>query len=641
MEINDAIGMLTNNLASLTTTYSLQVLCKLQNYQPHKLKRTNKPFDDLIFAEDELFYGMDANLACQQQVQQFNKNPTHYSLHYPTVPTSFAEHQNTINRLNEKAHTLGFPLKAPNQSNLVVLGAGLGFHLQHLIQSRSFGSIILLEPNEDMLFHFLSNINVDELNQHCKQNGGQFTIITAGSVQAFKEQVLQFAKTQGFDFFAELSLYRHYETPLFNQIFENFVPIRQQWLSTWGFFDDEIIGLTHTIKNVNNGCHIYTQSVKKSIDTPVVIVGNGPSLDANIKLLSQNQSKFIIASCGTALAALRRNGITPDVHVEMERTDGSYEICHPWLSEQMLKNSTLFALNTVTPKITELFSNKLLFAKANDSGTNLLSVMHDNTLDELYFSNPTVTNFAAASFVSLGFKNLTLLGCDYGFKDPNKHHSASSDYFDKANALSKASYQSEFKVPGNFGGSVGTDRIYNLARVNIEQLLLRNPSVKCRNSSDGAYINGALAEEFADVLKIEVARISKKRVLGLLKHSDANSVLINNDILLIQFEDCLDILQKLKKELTTSKNSYQMQNLLSRYTAIIEFNHKRKIEYYLLSGVLRYFSVTLSSHLNRMPFKAHDDYLHFFKEQLSQFCDHCLESLQNLLQNQKEQVNEV
>ena len=36
--------------------------------------------------------------------------------------------------------------------------------------------------------------------------------------------------------------------------------------------------------------------------------------------LRENQDKIIIISCGTTLKALLKNNITPDIHVEMERT---------------------------------------------------------------------------------------------------------------------------------------------------------------------------------------------------------------------------------------------------------------------------------------------------------------------------------
>ena len=633
------MGMLNSNLSKVTISFP-HLLAKFKNYTPKKIHRAAVDSDDLILS-GEPFYGVDADIACQQQVQQYLTKPIHFSLHYPSVPPSFAEHQNTINRLNDKAQSLGFPLKAPNSSSLIVLGAGLGFHLLHLIKARTFSSIVLLEPDEDMLFHFLSNINVEEVSHHCKKNGGEFAILTAKSLPEFSKQILHFAKQVGFGFFAELGLYRHYETPLFNKIFDDFVPTRQQWLSTWGFFDDEIIGLTHSLNNVSCGAHIFTQPLSKPTEKPVVVIGNGPSLDTNLPLLKNNRSKFIVASCGTALAALVRNGITPDVHVEMERTEGSYNLCRPWLSDAMLEKSVLFALNTVTPKITQLFSNTLLFAKANDSGTSLLTMMNDKPIHELYFCNPTVTNFAISSFITLGFKDVILLGCDYGFKDPGKHHSASSDYFDKTNSLSKQSYKIEYEVMGNFGGKVGTDRIYNLARINVEQLLIRNPDVKCRNSSDGAFIKGTSAVTFKNIVAEYKTKEDICGVIKLLDTTGFKPMQVSPKVLNERFDSSLLFLNQLKNAMTSRLDGSQMLQTLSELTSKVEQTPKNNIEFYLFSGVLRYLSVTLTSHLTRLPESAHAEYLNFYSRQLIQLCEHSLDSIKNLLNNQKEQVNEV
>jgi hypothetical protein len=85
------------------------------------------------FCNGELFYTCDANAASKAQVKQYLAKPSHYTLTYRTEETPRYEHQLVINSLNAKARELGYPLDNANTSTLIVLGSGLGFHLEHLL----------------------------------------------------------------------------------------------------------------------------------------------------------------------------------------------------------------------------------------------------------------------------------------------------------------------------------------------------------------------------------------------------------------------------------------------------------------------------------------------------------------------------
>ena len=62
-----------------------------------------------------------------------------------------------------------------------------------------------------------------------------------------------------------------------------------------------------------------TEFENKQPEQPVFVVGNGPSLDSSLAFLKKNSDDIIIISCGTAIRALLKNNIKPDLHIEMER----------------------------------------------------------------------------------------------------------------------------------------------------------------------------------------------------------------------------------------------------------------------------------------------------------------------------------
>ncbi len=86
-----------------------------------------------------------------------------------------------------------------------------------------------------------------------------------------------------------------------------------------GFFDDEQIGFAHTFHNINAGYAFFSHGAATESLPPVLLVGNGPSLDSHVNFIRQHQADSIIISCGTALSSLAKVGIKPDFHVEMER----------------------------------------------------------------------------------------------------------------------------------------------------------------------------------------------------------------------------------------------------------------------------------------------------------------------------------
>ncbi len=89
----------------------------------------------------------------------------------------------------------------------------------------------------------------------------------------------------------------------------------------WGFFDDNLIALSHTINNIERAVPFLKKGGKVPAGysrTPVFIIANGPSLDDAIAVIEKNKDKALIISCGSAISALHKVGIKPDIHVETE-----------------------------------------------------------------------------------------------------------------------------------------------------------------------------------------------------------------------------------------------------------------------------------------------------------------------------------
>lgn len=68
---------------------------------------------------------------------------------------------------------------------------------------------------------------------------------------------------------------------------ENIQSYYKQALRGWGSFEDELLGLKNTLKNLP----LYqTLKIKpKKINAPICVVGNGPSLDLLLDFLKENE----------------------------------------------------------------------------------------------------------------------------------------------------------------------------------------------------------------------------------------------------------------------------------------------------------------------------------------------------------------
>jgi len=629
---------------SLLLAHNLEYLSLTLPQLNHKLStcKTQAPQqfenDELdICIDGERFYNMDARLACQLQVQHFMTDPSHYSMQYRTEPGSPRIHQQIINNLNQKALESNYQaVKKPILSTLIMLGSGLGEQISQLSHHMTFTDIVIVEPNDKMLLTLLQHIDIQQLSQQCVQRGGKLTILQPESTQSFSQMILTLAKQQGFDFLAEITLFRHYNTQLLDQIFEQFRSLRYQWFSAWGFFDDELQGLAHTLSNLKK--HIFVKAFlqKPVSDLPVLIVGNGPSLNNDLTWIKQRQGQYNIISCGTALATLLRNDIKPDIHVEMERSDFSALVQQQWFNPELTKNTLLLALNTVSPTVTDKFKQVLLFAKAKDLGSNLINRVAATPLPVLYYSNPTATNFATATAIALGFKDLILMGCDYGFRDPKQHHAKSSDYFSEGSYLVNAAFKAELEVEDTKGQTIYSTRIFNQSRIQLEALLSKHSDVNCLNCSAGAKIKHTQSINFHQLPVSE----SNKGFTILKLSTEVPTSKLSIDPMHVQqlFSVCQQALRELKQILSPQDSSPSLRKRLKKISTYLESQSSQEPQYVLLVGTFRYLSVVINGHMSRIQSQHKVEYEQFAEIQLTQLLEGCLNKLKKM---EKEKLNEI
>ncbi|GAD02392.1 motility associated factor glycosyltransferase family protein [Agarivorans albus] len=553
----------------------------------------------------EPFYKGDGLNACRQQVKQFLSSPNHYSMSFQDSPASSFIHQQAINQLNSVAIELGRKKGKPYSSTLIALGSGIGYYLNILCNEFKLKDIILIEPSDQQLLALCHHCDLSKLVEHCSNLGGEFYIFQPKSGLAFNKAMQQVFERSGWGVLAEMLIYRHYNTQFFDEIVDNFVSYRLAWLSAWGHFDDELIGLNHSIDNAKR--HLFKIDGEKALNQvtesyPTLVVGNGPSLDKDIDYISNHQNKFIIVSCGTALAALIKAGIKPDFHAEMERSTFTAKVQAPLFSNDITRNTTLLALNTVSPEITNRFENSLIFLKKLDVGSEAITNATTHRPSILSHCNPTVTNFALAAVANIGLRNIILVGCDYGYLNAEEHHSKHSEYFKTSGPLSKAKYNSTLSVDSVFGDKIYTNRVFNQARKAIENLAKELSSHQVTNSSRGAKIEDVPYIPLKSIgLKPYDKPIINKQALS--KHR-ASYIKLDIRSIALFLDSLAEVPNQLLNKETNAKTDYCS---ISKYLKQIGCKYPTSSQV-IFSGILKYIEVTSTGHLARIPSNKQLDY---------------------------------
>jgi len=603
-----------------------------QNYTPKKIQLAidNKGAINLA-TNNQFVYPDDPKQESLKQVDAFLQKPPSFDFEITMTDekTHQYEHEKVLNRIFTKrfedlSKFAPYALASGEQINFIAfMGSGLGHHIEQLFTQYAVRSMFIFEPEPDVFFATLHSVEIDRWFETCKALGGELTLKIGGGEDVFVNDVYQYFKREGYFNLPQMYLYRHYKSDKTNDAFKRINDLAYRYKSGWGFCEDEIIGISHTLSNIsdNNAATLLAHIKPCKKNFPVFIIGNGPSLDENLQYIKENQDNVVLISSGTSLKPLLNYGITPDIHVEQERPQGIYQWVKKIGYEEQLKTIPLICLNTVYPGILALFKRPYVMLKAGDAGTSFIHEYVSDKYSELFFCNPTVTNASSAGAIAMGFNKLYLFGLDYGFKSEQEHHAKGSIYQD----IQDFTMSGDFKVPGNFGGEVHTMRVFDSSRGVLEMLLENNPKVKCVNASDGAAIKLTTPSRFDALPKFKKIKNKKVVVEDYLTRSFDNSYSIKHDLyaefsaVLPHFTQYIDFLIKQLATVTTKNELTDAFAIQFKFMNQHENERSRKLFHRFFSGSLNYLQAGIMNNVARYANKQkQQDYIQYCINEMQQ-----------------------
>ena len=475
-----------------------------QPARPFKFFCTENGQPNLAWLDDDVaVYGTEPYLICETLVTEFMEKGglSRFSFSQEANPLGFM-HVEYLNKLNAylddisaREERLGqVPHEVPSA---FIFGVGLGYHLGYLYERCKIGTLFLFEPDLDLFYASLFCFDWAPLLTYLHQENLGLHILLGQDEETIVKDFAAAIHSRGSFLIANAFIMWGYQNDKIKKLIEK---VQQEYyllVMGWGFFDDNLIALSHTINNIERGVPFLQKDRRVSPQyqrTPVFIVANGPSLDESIAVIERNKDKAVIISCGSAISALHRVGIKPDIHVETERTKIVYDFLVNLEDPEYLRDVLFLSTDVIHPDCATLFNRSALGFKFSEPGGALYQNFFYQLDPRAVLGgvNPLVGNIGISAPVHLGFKQLYLFGLDNGYKHKGHHHSKLSSYYndeENAGALGEMMYgDSLWQREGNFGGTVISNAMFDTSRRVMEQVLANNDEVRCFNCSDGARI---------------------------------------------------------------------------------------------------------------------------------------------------------
>lgn len=482
----------------------------------------------------QYLYQYPSYLLTKLQFDEFKRSPNIKKFNFNSEDDNEAKfmHVDSVDAmialLPEKKSTIKNQPKLPanDLSSLIIFGVGAGYHIELFAQQYDISCLYIVEPDLDLFFLSLFSINWQFVLTTLDSKGCLVHISLGEQKDTFFDDLMKQSAINGRFQMAHVAGYIHYQSPQLSELLTVFNRRYLEMGQGWGFFDDAVMAIGHTLENIHNKVPMLKKIAINNDDltqVPVFIVGNGPSLDTLIDTIKRYQGKAIIISCGTGLSALYKYGIKPDFHCEQERTFPIAEQIEHYCPSTFLDDLVLLAPTTVHPAVFSKFKKSIMAPKANEPSTVLL--LKDKELGDLFsayhFINPTVANTALVMGYNLGFRNFYLFGIDLGYKAGGNHHSKKSLYYSEDEQdieLYQTNNETDIEMEGNFGGKFISDRFFYQSNQNLSKQVLTYKDINCFNLSDGTAITGCtpMTKDNFDLLFNEQPELDKKASMNKL-----------------------------------------------------------------------------------------------------------------------------
>ncbi|TFE29036.1 6-hydroxymethylpterin diphosphokinase MptE-like protein [Cohnella luojiensis] len=384
------------------------------------------------------------------------------------------------------------------KSNVLVFGFGLGYHLLQLNRKYPEHQLVIFEPDEQLLLAAMEAVDFQEL--FSKINIKLFIV---GWNKTLRDSAFYYfaRREKGETAITAIPVYDKLDIRKKLEFFEDaktaimLFEVSTRTRNVFGFqwLQNKLYNLAHIMN---------TPSIRglqdKLTGITAVIVGAGPSLEADIKNLRKLKEHALIIAAGTSVQSLMHFNIAPHLIVSVDGSEANYDAF-----SHLDVNDVPFLYNPlIHNKIIEN-KNKLFHFLIDGDLTSRYTVGWKMD-DPVFSSPPSVTGPAIQAAIYMGCKEIVFTGQDLSYPGEHiyapgaKHVSQEKSDFMIENA--------DMQVENVQGGMNRTNSMMRVTLREIEKLLESYPEIRFINTSQsGAKIEHTEWQSMESVL----ARLDK------------------------------------------------------------------------------------------------------------------------------------
>lgn len=489
----------------------------------------------------------------------------------------------------------------------MMFGVGLGYAISILVERYSFDYIFICEPDFETFYASLFCTDWVSILEKSDVQSGCLFLQVGVTYETFFDELKYIVDNVGPSSLISSFCYQHTPGEDVNALIEEFFEHFSLLQLGYGFYNDAVTGLAHTIENVNdNHCPVLLpdeSNKSKNKDLTAYVVANGPSLDEAIDVLKENQDNVVIFAAGTALNTLIKIGIKPDFHVLVERPKTTYDYLVETIDLKKLEDLNLLAVDVMYPEVPPLYKWSGISLKGPEAGSLLSQstfyATHGKILPALPQSGPLVANTALSFAASFGFGEIYMFGVDNGYPISGPTHSKFSIYNeeDHNKAFTINTDGATHRLEGNLGGEVRALSLMVQAKQQMESLIKSTPKIQYYNVGAGAKVNKATPLKAEDVLCIPLNG-DKKDIVEEIKTDFFTEMHFPNAKELVGIEEfeslCDYLLEIADRPYSTRKEA---SDLLKAQSRVVYAYRGRKYGhlYHVMKGSMLYFHCPLIS----------------------------------------------
>ncbi|WP_373230794.1 6-hydroxymethylpterin diphosphokinase MptE-like protein [Cohnella sp.] len=380
------------------------------------------------------------------------------------------------------------------KSNVLVFGFGLGYHMLQLARKYPEHQLVIFEPDEQLLLAAMEAVDFQELFSQIN-----IKLFIAGWNKTLRDSAFYYfaRREKGKTAITAIPVYDRLDIRKKLDFFEDaktaimLFEVSTRTRNVFGFqwLQNKLFNIAHIVN---------TPSIRGLQDKlegiTAVIVGAGPSLEADIETLRKLKDHALIIAAGTSIQSLKHFGITPHLIVSVDGSEANYDAF-----SHLDVNDVPFLYNPlIQNKIIEN-KNKLFHFLIDGDLTSRYTVGW--TMEDPVFSSPpSVTGPAIQGAIYMGCKDIVFTGQDFSY--PGTHIYAPGAKHVSQEQSDSMIETADMQVENVRGGMNRTNKMMRVTLSEIEKVLEMYPGIRFINTSQvGAKIKCTEWQQMESVLK--------------------------------------------------------------------------------------------------------------------------------------------